>query len=172
MSIRLATRADEPAIQHVIKTVYDELGWGWFPEDYHQDLYNIDEHYLGAGHPFWVYEDDGVVVGTCALHVYETIPGSEGTVLHEGFVRVAGSDCSIERLYILPEHQGKGIGSRLWDHCVEFARSNGKKRMEIWSDKILETAHILYERRGAVMVGERLCHDPAQSPEWGMSYDI
>lgn len=172
MTIRDATRADEPAIQRVIKAVYDDLNWAWDPAEYHADLYDIETHYLGHGHPFWVCEVDGEVVGTCALHVYETIHGDEPTVMHDGFIRVSGSDCSIERLYILPECQGKGIGSGLWDHCLNFARSKGKKRMEIWSDKILDTAHKMYKKRGAETVGERLCHDPAQSPEWGMKFDI
>jgi hypothetical protein len=44
--------------------------------------------------------------------------------------------------------------------------------MEIWSDKKLLDGHRLYEKVGAVLVGERLCHDPDQSPEWGLVLDL
>lgn len=172
MQIRLATRADEPAIQHVIRTCYEILGWGWFPDGYHADLYNIDAHYFAKGNAFYVAELDGAVVGTVALDFMPPIPGSEGTVLQDGFIRVCGADCSLERLYVLPEARGKGIGMALWQITIDDAKAKGCQRMEIWSDKLLEDAHRLYERHGAYRVGERLCHDPSQSPEWGMAYDL
>jgi hypothetical protein len=40
--------------------------------------------------------------------------------------------------------------------------------MEMWSDKRFEDAHRLYQKLGAEVVGERICHDPDQSPEWGL----
>jgi putative acetyltransferase len=164
--IRIATRADEPAIQQVIRHVYDEYGWPWYPEDYHQDLYNIDVAYFDKGGYFWVAEIDGEVVGTSALEVFPAFPGSDGMVEVNGALR--GCDCSLERLYLVAGARGKGIGKLLYNHTVVFAKSIGRKRMEIWSDKKLLEAHVLYQRSGAVRIGDRLCHDPEQSPEWGM----
>jgi putative acetyltransferase len=48
------------------------------------------------------------------------------------------------------------------------AKKNGRSTMELWSDKRFTDAHRLYERFGAKVVGERICHDPDKSPEWGL----
>lgn len=172
MQIRLATRADEPAIQHVIKTCYDLLGWGWFPEGYHADLFNIEEFYFDKGNLFFVAEVDGDIVGTVAVDFMPALPEGEGTAVFEGIIRVAKADCSLERLYVLPDFRGKGIGKALWQVTIDAAKARGCQLMEIWSDKILEDAHLLYEKRGAIRVGERLCHDPSQSPEWGIAFAL
>lgn len=172
MQIRLASRADEPAIQHVIRTCYDEYGWGWFPDGYHEDLYNIEAFYFNKGNQFFVAELDGMVVGTAAVDFMPTLPSGQGTTVYEGIIRVANADCSLERLYVLPEARGKGLGTSLWRATIEAAREKGCTTMEIWSDKRLEDAHRLYKKLGAVRAGERLCHDPDQSPEWGMAFNI
>lgn len=171
-TIRLATRADEPAIQNVIRTVYEEYSWPWYPGDYHKDLYNIQEAYFDHGGLFWVAELDGQVVGTTALEVFDKFPGEEGTTLVNDTVRGAGCDCSIERLYLLSSARGHGLGYALWKQTLDGAKEKGCTRIEIWSDKRLHEAHRLYERSGAVRVGDRLCHDPEQSPEWGMVLDL
>ncbi|MBS1702615.1 MAG: GNAT family N-acetyltransferase [Armatimonadetes bacterium] len=172
LTIRLATRADEPGIQHVIRTVYEEYGWPWDPEDYHKDLYDIQTYYFDHGGHFWVAELDGKVVGTAALEVFSAFPNGDATVMVDGFVRGAGCDCSIERLYVLAETRGKGVGSGLWRTVIDAAKARGCRRMEIWSDKRLEEAHRLYEKTGAQRIGDRLCHDPDQSPEWGMVLNL
>jgi putative acetyltransferase len=171
-SIRLANRSDEPAIQHVIRTVYDEYGWPWDPEDYHQDLYNIDTAYFDKGGMFWVGELDGEVVGTTALEIFPAFPDGDTLVMVNGALRGAGCDCSLERLYLLASARGQGIGRKLLQHTIDSAKSAGCSRMEIWSDKKLVEAHALYEKIGAKRIGDRLCHDPDQSPEWGMILDL
>lgn len=170
--IRLATRADEPAIQRVIRTVYEEYGWPWFPDDYHKDLYDIDTAYFDKGGYFWVSELDGTVVGTVGLEVFPAFPGKQGTVMISGALRGAGCDCSLERLYLISSARGQGIGQRLLQHSLDSAKKLGCKKMEIWSDKKLTLAHPLYQKLGAVQIGDRLCHDPDQSPEWGLTIDL
>ena len=172
MQIRLATRADEAAIQHVIRTCYEILDWGWFPDGYHEDLYNIQAFYFDKGNLFYVAELEGTVVGTVAVDFMPSLPDGDGTTVHNDVIRVANADCSLERLYVLPEARGKGVGMALWQVTIDAAKERNCKVMEIWSDKLLEDAHRLYEKRGATRVGERLCHDPSQSPEWGMAFPI
>jgi GNAT superfamily N-acetyltransferase len=172
VQIRLATRADEAAIQHVIRTCYEILDWGWFPDGYHEDLYNIQAFYFDKGNLFYVAELEGTVVGTVAVDFMPSLPDGDGTTVHNDVIRVANADCSLERLYVLPEARGKGVGKALWQVTIDAAKERNCKVMEIWSDKLLEDAHRLYERRGATRVGERLCHDPSQSPEWGMAFPI
>lgn len=174
--VRNAAARDTEGIVHVIKTVYDEYGFSWDPDDYHADLYDVEGHYWREGHAFWVAEtldEQPRIVGTCALHLFPALPmGGGPTFEHEGFVRAAAADCSLERLYVLPETRGMGVGTALMQHTVNSALERGKRRMEIWSDKRFEAAHRLYQSFGAVVVGERICHDPDQSPEWGLILDL
>jgi GNAT superfamily N-acetyltransferase len=162
--------ADSGAIIGVIKAVYDEYGFTWDPETYHADLYDLDGHYFSLGDLFWVAEVDGEVVGTVALEFFDPIPGEVGSLHYpEGKLpRVAGSDCSLERLYVHPNGRRRGVGSALNQKAIETARERGRTVMELWSDKRFGDAHRLYGRYGAEVVGDRICDDPDVSPEWGL----
>lgn len=167
-AIRPAQCGDEQAAAGVVRACYDLLGWGWYPDEYHADLYDLDKFYFQKGHSFWVAQQDGVVIGTAALDRFALLPRGEPTVIVGGIIRVGGTDCSLERLYVHPEARGLGVGRALFEKTVQTAREEGRRGMEIWSDVDLTTAHRLYQMAGAVIVGERLCHDPSQAPEFGM----
>src|SRR5436305_497731 len=111
-STRLATAADVTGVVRVIRAVYDEYGFIWDPEQYHADLYNLTEHYSDRGHAFWVAEDGGgVVIGTAAVKFFSTLQGEPGTSRElERIVRLAGCDCSLERLYVHPSARRQGAG--------------------------------------------------------------
>lgn len=168
VAIRQATNADIDAVVRVIKAVYDEYAFSWDPERYHADLYDLERYYAPPDQ-FFVAETTAGVVGTVALEVFETISGEPGTTaLKEGFVRAAGADCSLERLYVHPDGRRGGVGHALTQHVVGQARQQGRHVMELWSDKRFVDAHRLYGRFGAQVIGERICDDPDESPEWGL----
>ena len=173
-AIRLARPSDSPEVVRVIKAVYDEYGFTWDAEEYHADLYDLQGHYLDHGCPFFVAElDSGELAGTAALEVFPTLPGLVGQLeMHEGRVRIGGADCSMERLYVDPGTRRLGIGRALTQQLIEAARARDLRHMEIWSDKRFDKAHILYKSFGARVVGDRICHDPDQSPEWGLVLEI
>ena len=163
MIIREARRGDEEAVVRVIRGVYDDYGFSWDPETYHQDLYDLERFYWDGGDGFYVAEAAGVVVGTVALELFE--PGS---LTLSGLARLEGCDCSIERLYVDKGGRNLGVGSSLFQFVLEELRGRGRTQMEIWSDKRFTEAHRLYERFGAKVVAERICDDPDESPEWGL----
>jgi putative acetyltransferase len=173
MEIRLARAEDTGGIVETIRAVYEEYGLTWEPGAYHADLYDLQGFYFDKGHLFWVAELEGRVVGTVALELFPALPGCVGeTVMHGGRRRIAGADCSLERLYVHPEARRRGIGAALAQRTLEEAAAQGRRRMELWSDKRFIDAHRLYLRFGAKVVGERICHDPDQSPEWGLAIPI
>ncbi len=49
---------------------------------------------------------------------------------------------------ILPQARGLGLGQRLHDTCVGFARQAGYRRMVLWTHQGLEAACALYARNG------------------------
>lgn len=168
IQIRQATNADTAAIVAVVRTVYDEYGFSWDAEDYHADLYDVDAFYAEPS-CFWVALLDGSIVGTVGYEEFDRVPGELGGIaLHDGKLRAAGTDCSLERLYVRPEGRRHGLGSELSAHVLRRARDRGRLGLEIWSDNRFVDAHRLYARLGAHTVGERICDDPDEAPEWGL----
>ena len=172
LKVRRATNTDIPEVVRVIRAVYDEYSFPWEPEGYHADLYDLETHYDQEGDFFYVAELNGEVIGTAALEVFPPVPGASSVESIEGYWRVSGADCSLERLYVHPDYRRVGAGRALLDHVIEQATNLNRARMELWSDKKFLEAHRLYEGYGAVVVGERLCDDPDQSPEWGLRIDL
>ena len=170
MKIRRAVASDAGSVQSVIKTVYDEYGFGWDPDGYHADLYTFEESYVSCEtSAFWVAEVDGAVVACCGLDFFETVPGTMGVVGEiGGTLRIGATDCEIVRLYVLSSARGLGIGKALTETVLKEARARGCAAMEIWSDKKFVEAHSLYQRYGAIIVGDRICDDPDEAPEWGL----
>jgi len=144
--IRSAVAADSPAAAAVVRAVFDEYGFTWEERGYHADLLNVETSFAS----FFVAELDGRVVGTAGLSQHG----------------------SLERLYVVPEARGAGVGSALLAAVADEARSCGHTRLEIWSDKRFEDAHRLYQRLGATVVGERVHDDPDSSHEWGLVLDL
>ena len=171
--IRPADNRDCDGVVNVIRAVFDEYSFTWEEDGYHLDLYDLEAHYTAKGHTFFVAEDQDRVVGTIALERFPPIGGSPGELITlNGFIRIQGCDCSLERMYVHPDARRQGVGAELVREVVGTATAEERHAMELWSDKRFADAHRLYSRFGAKVVGERICHDPDQSPEWGLMIDL
>jgi N-acetylglutamate synthase-like GNAT family acetyltransferase len=148
--LRPFRREDAPEIVRIIREVFDEYGFIFDLEGYDSDLVDIAARYP-LPHAFWTLEDAGRVIGCVGASVER-------------------DDVELHRLYIDRRARGRGIGKRLVQHVVAFARARGARRVFLWSDKRLLHAHEMYEREGFVKFGDRICQDPQNSPEWG--YDL
>lgn len=90
----------------------------------------------------WIAEMDGVDVGHIFLVRH---PDQHGTA-------------KLRLLYVDPAARGMGLGARLVEECVQFARSAGYQKITLWTQSILTAAHRIYQGAGFRLVREEPHH--------------
>jgi DNA-binding MarR family transcriptional regulator/GNAT superfamily N-acetyltransferase len=91
-------------------------------------------HYDRARERCFVAERDGAVVGSVFV------------------VKKTQRVAKLRLLYVEPSARGLGIGARLVDECVRFARAAGYRQLELWTQSVLTAARRVYERAGFTRV--------------------
>lgn len=75
-----------------------------------------------------------------------------------GCVFCVAADATTAQLRILlvdPSARGRGLGERLVDECITFAKTVGYERMRLWTNDPLTAARHIYESRGFRLIEER-----------------
>ncbi|ARU42636.1 hypothetical protein CCB81_00100 [Armatimonadetes bacterium Uphvl-Ar2] len=163
--IRPCEPEDAPQAAGVVEQVFTDYGFTWDDSDYFQDLSELPGSYPDG---FWVAEQDGRIVGVGGLELHRShFPGPGQLIQMDQETRIGGTQGELVRLYVLASARRQGIARHLCECIMNEARHRQCHALEIWSDKLFQEAHQLYERLGAQRIGERICPDPDQSPEWG-----
>lgn len=88
----------------------------------------------------WIAEKDGQVIGSVFI------------------VRQDEITAKLRLLYVDPCARGLGIGSRLVDECLRFARQVGYKKIVLWTNSVLVSARRIYDKAGFQLVEEEEHH--------------
>jgi DNA-binding MarR family transcriptional regulator/GNAT superfamily N-acetyltransferase len=118
-----------------------EYGWD---ETYEALVARIIADYVDSRDPAreaaWIAEADGQRVGSILC------------------VRKSGTVAQLRLLYVDPAARGLGIGSKLVEECLRFARAAGYTEMTLWTNSVLAEARRIYERTGFTLIGEEAHH--------------
>ncbi len=152
----LGDRAERPPAYHLRPPQPGDLGWvvhrhgAVYAQEYGYNeqfealvaeiVAHFVQRYNAKRERCWIAEQDGEVVGSVFL------------------VERSKTVAQLRLLLVEPQARGSGLGTRLVDECVRFARAAGYRKIMLWTQSELRAARRLYQAAGFCVVGKEKNH--------------
>jgi DNA-binding MarR family transcriptional regulator/GNAT superfamily N-acetyltransferase len=86
-------------------------------------------------------------------------------------VRKSATTAQLRLLILAPAARGLGLGGRLVDECIGFARRKGYKKMVLWTNSCLLAARGIYAKRGFRLTKSEP-HEGYGQPQVGETWEL
>lgn len=140
--IREIQKKDNPAIAAIVRDVLMEMGapkvGTAYADPYLDSLFEV---YTVPKSIYFVIEKDGKIIGGA------------------GIMQLDNSDeniCELQKMYLLPEGRGLGLGKSLIDNCIGKATEFGFESCYIETMTYMEDAQKLYKKVGFYNLDKQL----------------
>jgi DNA-binding MarR family transcriptional regulator/N-acetylglutamate synthase-like GNAT family acetyltransferase len=132
-----------------------EYGWD---EHFEALVAQIVADYINQYQPekerCWIAEMDGEIVGSVFV------------------VQSSETVAKLRLLLVEPKARGSGLGTRLVEACIRFARQAGYQKLTLWTNSVLLEARHIYAKKGFKIVAEEPYHGFGQdlvSETWDLT---
>ncbi|HLJ33516.1 MAG TPA: bifunctional helix-turn-helix transcriptional regulator/GNAT family N-acetyltransferase [Ktedonobacteraceae bacterium] len=139
-------RSHEPGdmgwVTHRHGTLYaQEYGWDeHFEALVAQIVADFINNYKPERERCWIAEMNGEIVGSVFV------------------VQSSETVAKLRLLLVEPKARGLGLGTRLVEECIRFARRRGYQKLMLWTNSVLLEARHIYQKTGFKLVAEEAHH--------------